>query len=68
MTALECFNEFETWRLHETFIHLREEEVLKKSIFAFLFLTNVINEESIFEEIAKLHSTPVRIQTHDFGN
>ena len=36
MTALECFNEFETRRLHENFIHLKGDEVLKKSIYAFL--------------------------------
>ena len=42
MTALKCFNEFETWRLYEIFIHLKEDKVLKKSI-AFLFVTNLIN-------------------------
>ena len=39
MTALQCFSEFETGRLRETFIHLKEGKVLKKSI-AFLFVTN----------------------------
>ena len=59
MTVLECFNEFETWRLFETFIGLKEDEVLKKNIYAFfLFVTNLINVGSIFEERA--NNTPLQ--------
>ena len=68
MTALECFNEFETRQLYENFIHLKEDEVLTNLSIAFLFVTNLINVGSVFEETAKLHSTPVHIQTLDSGN
>ena len=30
--SLERFNEFETWRLYKMVIHLKEDEVSKKSI------------------------------------
>ena len=49
MAALECFDEFETWRLYEIFIHLKEDEVLKKSINRF----NLMEVGLIFEERAK---------------
>ena len=43
-----------TWNsgLYEIFIHLKEDEIWKKSI-AILFVTNLINVGSIFEERAK---------------
>ena len=40
----------------------------KNVSIAFLFVTNLINVGSIFDERTKQHSTPVHIQTHDFGN
>ena len=67
MTALECFNEFKTRRVYETFIDLKEDKVLKKFIYAF-FVCYKKSAGSIFEERAQLHSTPVHIQTHDFRN
>ena len=41
MTALKCFNEFESRRLYETFIHLKEDGVLKKSLYGFFYLLQI---------------------------
>ena len=69
MTALECFNKFETQRLYEIFITSKEEDVLKKYIFsALLFVINLIKIGSIFDEGEKHQSTPAHIQTHDLGD
>ena len=69
MTALQCFNEFETRRLCETSIHLEEDEVLINSIYPLFFVTNLKNVGSLFlRKERKLHSTPVHIQTRGFGN
>ena len=65
MTALECFSDFKTRRLYETFIHLKEDEVLKKSIYRFLICYQFNKCRLCFWAI--LHSSPVHIQTYDFG-